>query len=604
MSYNCDHQLYSFKNFSSSDPIPTYHEAECQLKSIFQFLKNEIIDFYFPSQLTISSNNKLHIYATNWALRVIFDFPISETSLFKNFVIPLKTIIKMEKIGHKTAEIGKFGIKFHFSSGCHLFFKFPDIEELRTQFKHRVKQLKQNSLKFDEQKWVPDPTWIEKISLLSDYDLMWNEYCKTYPRYFLIPKKTHMYFIQKSSRCRSHKRFPFISYFFTSSNGKVALLRSSQPLNILTKTWSSYEQQYLASVCENGELTIVDCRPKKKAVGYQLIGKGYESKKEFKTHISNVHFHFLDIPHAYQVRSVFASMMKKIFHRKSSAFKKWSKITMKILLGASFVVEKMTKLMNNVLVHCSNGWDRTSQVCSLSQLMIDSNFRTLKGFIELIQKDWIDMGHMFSSRCAYCKKNNYDEISPVFAMFIDAVAQLMNKYPTEFEFNLTFLEIILSNTYSQLFGDFIGNNYNERMQIDRPTSLFLCFDDEKFGFADKIKNASYVKSDKILLIEKDDRYKFFADLIGSPVFFSERVPLLKDCPPEFPEFNLDKYEKIAFQNQKERDVNEIHEYLPVNEEEEEEEEEAEKNEIEESQFVVSESDGSDIEEDKSYDDSD
>lgn len=599
-----NHQLYLFNDFPGREPMPTYDEAESQLKSHFQLLKDEILDFYFPSQLTIQSSNQLHIYATNWALRVIFDFPITEVPLFRHFVIPLKTIFKMKKIGHKKAEKVKFGIKFFFSSGCHLFFKFPEFEGLRSQFKERVKILKTNALKYEEQRWVPNPSWVEKLSMISEYDLMWNRYCKTYPRYFLIPSKILLYFIRQSSHCRSHKRFPFISYFYvplkSSEKDKVALLRSSQPLNMMNKMRSSYEQQYLASICGNHDLTIVDCRSKKKAVGYQIIGKGYESKKDFKVHISNVHFQFLGIPHAYKIRSVYISMVKKIFHRKSSAFKKWGKITMRILRSACFVANQMSNALNNVLVHCSNGWDRTAQICSLSQLMIDPNFRTLKGFIELIQKEWIDMGHRFTTRCAYVQSNKYDESSPMFAIFIDAVAQLMNKYPNEFEFNLTFLEIILSNAYSQLFGDFIGNNHNERMQINRPTSLFLCFDDAKFGLADKIKNSSYTKSEKILLIEQNDNYKFFADLIGSPVFFSNCVPLIKDDPPGFPNFKLAELEKISFKNQKERRENAIHEKFSDKsdeEEEEEEEETNEKNETEES--VASDNDSSEDEEDKS-----
>lgn len=35
----------------------------------------------------------------------------------------------------------------------------------------------------------------------------------------------------------------------------------------------------------------------------------------------------------------------------------------------------------SVLVHCSDGWDRTSQVCSLGALLLDSYYRTIKGFM-------------------------------------------------------------------------------------------------------------------------------------------------------------------------------------------------------------------------------
>lgn len=35
----------------------------------------------------------------------------------------------------------------------------------------------------------------------------------------------------------------------------------------------------------------------------------------------------------------------------------------------------------NVLVHCSDGWDRTSQLTSLAQLMMDYYYRTINGFM-------------------------------------------------------------------------------------------------------------------------------------------------------------------------------------------------------------------------------
>lgn len=35
----------------------------------------------------------------------------------------------------------------------------------------------------------------------------------------------------------------------------------------------------------------------------------------------------------------------------------------------------------SVLVHCSDGWDRTAQVCSLGSLLMDPYYRTIKGFM-------------------------------------------------------------------------------------------------------------------------------------------------------------------------------------------------------------------------------
>ena len=34
----------------------------------------------------------------------------------------------------------------------------------------------------------------------------------------------------------------------------------------------------------------------------------------------------------------------------------------------------------NVVVHCSDGWDRTAQTCSLASIILDPYYRTMHGF--------------------------------------------------------------------------------------------------------------------------------------------------------------------------------------------------------------------------------
>jgi len=38
----------------------------------------------------------------------------------------------------------------------------------------------------------------------------------------------------------------------------------------------------------------------------------------------------------------------------------------------------------SVLVHCSDGWDRTAQTCSLASLILDPYYRTIHGFQVII----------------------------------------------------------------------------------------------------------------------------------------------------------------------------------------------------------------------------
>ena len=109
----------------------------------------------------------------------------------------------------------------------------------------------------------------------------------------------------------------------------------------------------------------------------------------------------------------------------------------------------------SVLIHCSDGWDRTSQVASLSQMCLDSYFRTIEGFAVLIQKEWVYAGHQFEKRNGLARKSNEKETAPVFLQFLDCVHQILHQNPSVFEFNLRFLNELAYHINSCRFGDFL-----------------------------------------------------------------------------------------------------------------------------------------------------
>jgi myotubularin-related protein 3/4 len=72
------------------------------------------------------------------------------------------------------------------------------------------------------------------------------------------------------------------------------------------------------------------------------------------------------------------------------------------LIGAaSFVVATVDKHTRPVLIHCSDGWDRTPQITTLAEIMLDSYYRTIEGFQILVQREWIAFGHKFADRCGH-----------------------------------------------------------------------------------------------------------------------------------------------------------------------------------------------------------
>ncbi len=111
-----------------------------------------------------------------------------------------------------------------------------------------------------------------------------------------------------------------------------------------------------------------------------------------------------------------------------------------LIHAALFVVSTVDKNARPVLIHCSDGWDRTPQITTLAKIMLDSYYRTIEGFQTLIQREWIAFGHKFADRCGHGNGiNDPNERSPIFLQWIDCIYQLFSQNPTAFEFNEMFL---------------------------------------------------------------------------------------------------------------------------------------------------------------------
>jgi hypothetical protein len=113
----------------------------------------------------------------------------------------------------------------------------------------------------------------------------------------------------------------------------------------------------------------------------------------------------------------------------------------------------------------SDGWDRTAQICSLAQIILDPFYRTLKGFCVLVEKEWCAFGYKFQDRCGHAEGPTHlaDERSPVFVQWLDALYQLMVQTPSAFEYSETLLIFVADHLHSGLFGNFLGNCEKERV---------------------------------------------------------------------------------------------------------------------------------------------
>ncbi|KAK4204484.1 protein-tyrosine phosphatase-like protein [Triangularia verruculosa] len=148
---------------------------------------------------------------------------------------------------------------------------------------------------------------------------------------------------------------------------------------------------------------IVDARPAINSYAMQAIGMGSENMDYYK-YAKKV---FLNIDNIHVMRDSLEKVVSAIKDADISPFpptrdllmkSKWLKHIAGILDGSAIIARQVGIQHSHALIHCSDGWDRTSQLCALSQLMLDPYYRTLEGFIVLVEKDWLSFGHMFQLR--------------------------------------------------------------------------------------------------------------------------------------------------------------------------------------------------------------
>ncbi|KAK0144314.1 Myotubularin-related protein 7 [Merluccius polli] len=152
----------------------------------------------------------------------------------------------------------------------------------------------------------------------------------------------------------------------------------------------------------------------------------------------------------------------------------WLKHIKAVLDAGVFVAKAISEEGASVLVHCSDGWDRTAQVCSVACVLLEPYYRTLKGLMVLIEREWVSFGHKFSHRCNHLDGDS-KEVSPVMDQFLECVWQLTEQFPCAFEYNERFLLAIHHHTYACQYGNFVGNNQRERLELglqDKTLSLW------------------------------------------------------------------------------------------------------------------------------------
>ncbi|XP_077268333.1 phosphatidylinositol-3-phosphate phosphatase isoform X3 [Temnothorax americanus] len=305
-----------------------------------------------------------------------------------------------------------------------------------------------------------------KISKINDtYSL-----CDSYPAVWAVPAAAIDEDLQASASFRSRGRLPVLSWIHPESQATIT--RCAQPLVGVGGKRSREDERYVQLImdanAQSHKLFIMDARPMPNAIANKAKGGGYESEDAYQ----NAELVFLDIHNIHVMRESLRKLKELCFPTIDEArwlsgieSTMWLKHIKCVLAGAVRIVDKVENHKTSVLVHCSDGWDRTAQLTALAMLMLDPYYRTVKGFEVLVEKEWLSFGHKFQQRIGHGDEHHSDaDRSPVFLQFIDCVWQIMRQFPNAFEFNEHFLITILDHLYSCRFGTFLFSSERERVQ--------------------------------------------------------------------------------------------------------------------------------------------
>lgn len=315
----------------------------------------------------------------------------------------------------------------------------------------------------DEESWM-------RLYDNSDYTMF-----PSYPEMFVIPSVLDEDDLRELSAYRSASRIPAVVWRHPEKGSLIC--RCAQPCTGLSGYVVEADKkmvsalQHATSAYGDAKFHFFDARSQMAAAANSAQGKGTEDPRNYP----NSELHFCDIANIHAVRSSYASLASVCQPGQERESSEWMFqlrntfwfLHLSNILSTSQEICRYLYQQESVMIHCSDGWDRTPQLTATVQLLLDPYYRTLRGLLCLIEKEWCSFGHMFRYRYGHGEgpgQQELEEQSPVFIQWLDALWQIWRQQPWAFEFNENLLSTLYEHVFSGLYGNFLYNNERQRKQ--------------------------------------------------------------------------------------------------------------------------------------------
>ncbi|GMT06952.1 hypothetical protein PENTCL1PPCAC_29126 [Pristionchus entomophagus] len=332
--------------------------------------------------------------------------------------------------------------------------------------------------------------------------------CQSYPEKVIVPKGIGDDYLGHSAEFREGRRFPVLSYYHAPT--KSPIMRCGQPLVGPTNRRCKGDETILNTLLTTERGVIVDTRPKNVGADSKRKGGGCESQQFY----SQWKYLVFGTPRIKDMHDALAKAVElcndarlssdRFISRAQSSM--WYHAITDILTASANVASLVSQEGTTgvpVVVHGGEGTDSTLAVCSLAQLILDADSRTIRGFESLIEREWICAGHPFSSRNAHSAYGSGavtgPKESPVFLVFLHCVYELLVQFPLSFEFTEEFLILLFEHSYASEFGSFLGDNEMEKRQWrvkECTASLWSYVNNPKI--LAQFVNSNYEPNDKVI----------------------------------------------------------------------------------------------------------